>query len=350
MSILKPVGEFFALDIGTAAIRVVQLTPQSKSGSWTLQKFGHSTIDPKIAGSDSPEGQRKLGEVILTTLNQSGIKTRDVVVNIPSGKTFATVVDLPKMTAQELKVNVRYEAEQFIPMQIDEVQLDYALLGDSPSDSEKSEVLLTSVANSYSESRLDMLETLGLNVIAMEPDSTAMLRAVLPQTSKESTLVFDVGDYATDLIVVKEGAPRLIRSIPVGFQTIVKTAAQNLSVDQNQASQFMLKFGLAQDRLEGQIYKAVDGTLDQFVSEISKSINFFQNRYPATPVSQVLVTGYGAVVPLFTEYVKQKLGLDVQVANPWSKVAVSEADKTKLAPIASQFGVVVGLAQRVSVL
>ncbi len=346
MSILKPVGDFFALDIGTTGVRVVKLAAQSKPGLWTLQNFGYSSVDPKISGSDSPEAQHRLGEVILSTIQQAGVKTRDVVVNLPSAKTFATVVDLPKMTPQELKINVRYEAEQFIPMPIDEVQLDYALLGDSPTDPEKLEVLLMSVASSYNEARLDMVESLGLNVVAMEPDATAMLRAVLPAAPQGSALVLDVGDFATDLIVTKEGTPRLIRSIPLGLQSLIKTAAQNLSIDQNQAAQFILKFGLATDRLEGQIPKAVDGTMEQFVSEVNKSMNFFQNRYTAAPVTEIVVAGYGATIPMFSEYIAQKTSLKARNAQAWGSVVVSEAQKTALAPIAAQFGVAIGLAQR----
>ena len=346
MSILNPVGEFFALDIGTTAIRIVQLSRQQKSGVWSLVHFGYAPIDPKIAGSDAPEDQRKLGEIILTAIGQSGIKTRDVVVNIPSNKTFATVVDLPKMTPQELKTNVKYQAEQFIPMPIDEVKLDFALLGDSPKEPEKSEVLLTSVANSFNEVRLDTLETLGLNVVAMEPDSIAMLRAILPEGSTGSTLIFDIGDLTTDIVAVKDGAPRLVRSVPIGFQSIIKAAMQNLNIEHNQAEQFIVKFGLAKDRLEGQVPKAIEGTLEQFVSEIKKSANFFQNRYNTTPITSTIVAGYGAVIPLFTDYIKEKTELETSLANPWSKVQLSESDRTKLAPVASQFGVAIGLAQR----
>lgn len=349
MKLFNTVGDFFALDIGTSAIRIVQLSKQGNE-SWLLQRYGYAPVDVKVSTSDAEEDQRKLGEVILTALGQSGIKTRNVVTGIPSNKTFATVVDLPKMTPQELKTNIPYEAEQFLPMKMDEVKIDYAVLGDSPVSAEKSEILITSVANDYSEPRLDMLENLGLNVVASEPDSIAMLRAILPTNTTGGVLILDIGDASSDVVVVKDGTPRLVRAIPVGFQALVKTAAQNLNVEQAQAEQFILKFGLAQDRLEGQVIKAIEGILDQFASEIQKSINFFQNRYAATPVTSVVIAGYGAAIPLFSDYVNQKLSVSSALANPWQKVQVSSADKDKLSPIATQFGVALGLAQRSHVL
>jgi type IV pilus assembly protein PilM len=346
MKLINTVGDFFALDIGTSAIRLVQLSKKGNSDSWTLEKYGYAPVDPKISGSDAEEDQRKLGEVILTAIGQSGIKTRDVVVGIPSSKTFATIVDLPKMSPQELKTNIQYEAEQYIPSKIDEVKIDYALLGDSPVNPEKSEVLITSVANEYSEPRLDMIENLGLNVLTLEPDSIALVRAVLPANSTNGLLIVEMGDTSSDIVVVKDGAPRLVRAIPIGFQSLVKTAVQNLNIDQNQAQQFILKFGLAPDRLEGKVVRSIDGILDQFSSEINKSVNFFQGRYANTPVSSVLLSGYCTAIPLFSEYINGKISIQSQLANPWQKVQLSAADKDKLSPISSQFGVVLGLAQR----
>ncbi len=344
MGILNKVGDLFALDIGTTAIRIVQLA--SSGNGWSLLRYGYAPVDIKVSTSDALEDQRRLSEIITTALGQSGIKTRDVVVGIPSNKTFATVVDLPKMTTQELKNNIRYEAEQFIPMSIDEVKLDYALLGESPVDPTKTEVLLTSVANNYSEMRLDALESVGLNVVATEPDSIAMLRAVLPADTTGGVMVFEMGDVSSDLVVIKDGAPRLVRAIPVGFQSLIKAAIQNLNIEHNQAQQFILKFGLSPERLEGQVVKAIDGVLEQFVSEIHKSITFFQTRYTDTPVSSIYIAGYGSAIPLFTEYIKQKVAIATMIANPWQNVQVSPADKEKIAPVATQFSVALGLAQR----
>lgn len=350
MKLLNTVGEFFALDIGTTAIRIVQLARQGRGDSWSLVKYGYAPVDPKISASDAAEDQRRLGEVIMTALGQSGISTRDVVVGIPSNKTFATVVDLAKMTPQELKINIKYQAEQFIPMPINEVKLDWALLGDSPAGADKSEVLLTSVANAYNEARLEMLESIGLNVVASEPDSIAMLRAIFPADTTGAAMVFDVGYGASDLVVTKNGAPRLVRSIPVGLQTLIKSAMSNLNIEYNQAEQFILKFGLAPDRLEGQVIRAVEGALDQFVTDINKSIGFFQNRYTDTPISTIYIEGYGAAIPLFKQYIQQKTGLSTELANPWQKVQMSSGDKEKLQPIAMQFGVALGLAQRTKVI
>jgi type IV pilus assembly protein PilM len=125
-----------------------------------------------------------------------------------------------------------------------------------------------------------MLESIGLNVIAFEPDSFALARALTAADSQLPQMVIDVGNRATDLVVVASGAPRLIRSIQTGSESIVRTAAQNLNVYDKQAEQFVFKFGLGKDKLEGRVYEAVIGTVDVLTAEIEKSIKFFQTRYP----------------------------------------------------------------------
>jgi type IV pilus assembly protein PilM len=344
MKMFSSVGDFFALDIGTSAVRIVQL---SRSGDmWNLDKYVSVPVDVKIANSDSLEDQKKLAEVITTAIGQSGVHSKNVVLGIPSSRVFATVVDLPDMPSAELASTIKYQAEQFIPMSIDEAKVDWAILGKSAKDVTKNEILLASVANTFSEQRLDLVEGLGLNVLAFEPDSVALCRSLLPAGQAGGRVILDFGDLATDLIIALGDSPRLIRSIPTGFRTLVKVAAQNLNIQEQQAMQFVLKFGLQPDKLEGQISKALEATMSQFVAEIVKSVKFFQTKYPDTPVSELLLSGYGSMIPAMDMFVSQKVGVNARIASPWTRVRVPDAQQTELQRVAAEFGVAVGLAQK----
>lgn len=344
MKMFGSVGDFFALDIGTTAIRVVQLS--RTSGGWSLEKYASVPVDMRLSGSDSPEDQRKLSEIITTAIGQSGIREKNVVLGAPSTRTFATVIELADMPPAELASTIKYQAEQYIPMSLDEAKVDWAVLGKSSKDPTKNEVLLASVANSFSEQRLDLVESLGLNVVAIEPDSIAVCRALLPVGSTGGRVVLDFGDVTADLIVALGDSPRLIRSIPTGLRSLVKASAQNLNIQEQQASQFILKFGLQPDKLEGQIVRSLESTMAQFVSEVVKSIKFFQTKYPEVPVAEMLLSGYAATIPGFDTYLSQKVGLPTKLATPWQYVRVPQSDQTALQDIASQFAVAVGLAQK----
>jgi type IV pilus assembly protein PilM len=344
MKLFSSVGDFFALDIGTTAVRAVQL--KQSGDSWNLVRYGAAPVDIKVATSDAPEDQKRLGDIITNLLTQTGITERNVVLGIPSNKMFATVVDLPDLPSQELASTIKYQAEQYIPMSIDEAKIDWAILGKSLRDPHKNEVLLASVANKFSESRLDLIEGLGLNVVAIEPDSLALVRSLVPHTSKDAHMIIDFGDFATDIVLVLDRAPRLIRSIPVGKETLVKAAEQNLNIDANQATQFILKFGLYPDRLEGQILKSLDATLDQFIVEVTKSVKFFQSRYPNVPLNSIILSGYTLSIPAFGEYIAGKSSLQTIAGNAWSNVRFSNAQRETLLQVAPQFAVAVGLAER----
>lgn len=344
MSLFSSVGDYFALDIGTTAVRVVQL--RGSNGNWSLEKFASVPVDIRVSGSDAPDDQRRLGEIITTAIGQSGIKSKDVIVGIPSNKMFATVIDVPDMPANELAATIKYQAEQYIPMSIDEAKVDWAVLGKSINDQTKVEVLLASVANSFSENRLDLIEGLGLDVVAIEPDSIALSRSLLPVGVKDARLIIEISDFSTDIIMTYGDAPRLIRSLPSGLQTMVKATAQNLNIQPPQAAQFIMKFGMQPDKLEGQVVRSLTNTVDQFVSEIVKSIKFFQTRYPKIPVGGMIVSEYGVTVPGLATYIAEKVGLPAELGNPWQKVSLSSAMQTSLQDQAAQFAVALGLAER----
>ena len=119
-----------------------------------------------------------------------------------------------------------------------------------------------------------------------------------------------------------------------------------MNVQEDQARQFILKFGLAPDRLEGQVYRAIESTLDGFAAELVKSIKFFQTRYPNTSVGEILLSGFSAVVPQLGAYLTAKTSVPSSVANPWQRVHVAHGDQQQLNAVASEFAAVIGLAQR----
>lgn len=344
MKLTKGMGDFFGLDIGTNAVRVVQL---SRSGQgWNLTHYGYTPVDSKITSGDSPESKRRLGEAILTAVGQSGIKTQNVAIGLPSSKTFTTIIDIPKVSEQELKATMKYQVDQYIPMPIDDAKVAWALIGDSLRSQGHYEVLLTSVAKVYAEDRLEFVEGLGFNVIAEEPDPIAMARALIPTAGDEARLILDIGENSTDLVVTYSGEPRLVRTVPTGLGSLVRAAVQNLNVQDTQARQFILKFGLAADRLDGQVLRAIDSVLDNFSSEVTKSIKFFQTRYPGLPIGSILLSGFGALIPMMDSYISTKTGVLTSLANPWQRVNVSQAQQQQLAPVAAEFAVAIGLAQR----
>lgn len=344
MALFSSTSDFFALDIGSTAMRVVQLRGGGQTRA--LVRYGSMSIDRGITQSDSPAHQVQLMEALKQLIAQTGITTKNVAVGIPSTRMFTTVVDLQNLAEKELEKAIKYQSEQFIPTAIADSQLDWSVLGPSPVDPNKAEVLLASVTKKYAEGRLNMLESAGLNVIAMEPDGFALARSLVPTVNMDANLILDMGANATDLVLLYNGAPRLIRSIPIGGDTLLKAAEQNLNVDEKQAMQFVYKFGLVQDKLEGQVLKALSNTIDSLVSEVEKSIKFFTTRYHNVPVVKIIVTGRASVLPEFPVYLVNKTNIAVEIGNSWINVAYPKTSYNDLMSVSNQYAVAVGLAER----
>lgn len=344
MSVITGVKDFFGLDIGTSAIRLVQL--RGSGPVKALTKYAMVPVDTKTVLSDAKADQQKIAQIIKELVSKSGVSTKNAAVGLPSNKIFTTVVDIDRLSGNELGKTIKYQADTLIPTPLDESKVDWALLGDSPVDANKYEVLLSSVPNSYIEARLDLLEDIGLNVIAFEPDGLALARALIGHDQHNPQLVIDMGVMSTEIVISANGGPRLIRAIPTGSEAVIKAATQNLNIDEKQAEQFVNKFGLATDKLEGQVYKSIIGVIDILVSEIEKSIKFYNTRYPNAPLEKIIVTGGASVLPEFPIYIANKFGLNVEIGNAWKNVTFPESRQNDLMAISSRFGVAVGLAER----
>lgn len=344
MSLITGVSDFFGLDLGTTAIRLVQL--HGSGPARQLVRYAHTPVDSNVAVSDSNADQQKLVQILKELLGQARITTRNVAVGIPSARVFTTVVDIDRLSPSELAKTIRFQADSLIPTPLAESKIDWAVIGDSPKDKTKVEVLLTSVSNEFVEKRLDILESIGLNVIAFEPDNLALARALVAPGTATPQMVIDVGNKSTDLVVTVNDAPRLTRSIPTGTEAVVRAAMQNLNIEQKQAEQFVFKFGLSKDKLEGQVYQAILSTVDLLVTEIEKSIKFFQTRYPNQKLDRIIVTGGASTLPEFPSYIANKFGVNVEIGNAWRNTSFPSDRQNELMAISNTFSVAVGLAER----
>lgn len=347
MNLTRGVGDFFALDIGTNSIRLIQLS-QDQSGGFSLQKFAYVPVGQDFAQDSSELGKRKMGETILGAMKQAGIRTKNIALGLPASQTFTTIIETPVAPLNEIRNTIKYQADQYIPMAVEDAKVDFAVLGLSPNDKTKAEVLISSTAVAFAEEKVALLEQLGLNVIAQEPEPLAMARALIPVDQEKAAMIIDLGERSTDIVIVYKGVPRLVRTIPGGLSTFVRTVTTTLEVPEDQARQFILKYGLAQDKLEGKVFQVLDSTLETFSQELMKSVRFFQNKYVGLAVSNVVLSGFAGIIPFIAEYIEVKTGITTTQGNPWQFVKVTPEQRKVLLPVASEFGVAIGLAERMN--
>ncbi len=343
---MKLFGEdtsFVGIDIGSTAIRMVEL--RRGHGAPSLVAYGSVEVPANVAASDAKADQDKIVELLKQLLKQNNVAVKTAVVGLPSAKVFATVITTPKLSPAELAKAVRFQAEQYVPMDVSQVKLDHAVLGQS-ADGSQLEVLLIAAPNSASNKYLSILEAVGMEPVALEANSIAAARALMPHPPADGVVLIDFGSLDADIGIFLDGTPRLMRSVPVGEQVLVRAVAQNLGLNEVQAEQFTYKFGLTQSKLEGQVYKALKGTLDTLVAEIEKSVKFFNGRYPGVKLEKLVITGRMAALPELAPYIANATGMPVEFGNAWSGVNYPQSEGDKLLSVSGEYAAAVGLAGR----
>ncbi len=345
MNLLHGVGDFFSLDIGTNSMRIVQLSGNSQHG-WTLQKYAYIPITQQLTQDSSELGRKRLGEAILGAVNQAGIKTKNIAIGLPAGKTFTSVVETETLPEKELVKSFKYEVDKYVPMAMSDAKVDYTILGPSPNDPAKTEVLVSSVAKEYAEGTMEMIEKTGLNIVAMEPEPLAMARALTTPGAIDAVMVVDFGEESTDIVITYKDKPRLVRSIPGGIDTLIRAIANGLNVRMDQARQFILKFGLDANQVEGQVFRILNTHLENYAAELAKSMRFFQTKYINGKVGGIILSSYASTIPLFPEYIESKTGVPTMKGNPWQFVRTTAEQQRILASVSNEFSVVIGLSER----
>lgn len=343
MGMFSSETDYFGLDIGSGAIRVVQM--RAGGGKPALVTYGDVQVPNNLTTSDAAADREKMAAIIKQLVRDARISSKNVVAGLPSSTVFAAVITTPKLTNAELDKAIRYQADQYIPMNINEVKLDWSVIGRSQDDKEL-EVLLVAAPATAAQKYLEIMEHAGLEIMALEANATAVARALVSPNTQLAVIVLDIGQTSTDISIIYNNAPRLIRSIAVGGLTFVRAVEQSLGLDQAQAEQFTLRFGLTQTKLEGQVLKAIKPSLDSLLAEVDKSTKFFLNRYQGVKVEKVILTGTAAGLPELPTYLSTTTGLPVEIGNAWLNAAYPSSLQDQLMQISSQYAVASGLAQR----
>jgi len=334
--------EFFGLDIGSSAIRLVQLRRGGEHPA--LVAYGALPVPSNLTSSDSKMDIDKTADLVRQLVRENRVALKNVVVGLSANKVFATVITTPKLDNSQLAKAIRYQAEQYIPMALEQVKLDWAVI-DQSKDGKQLEVLSVAAPNSAIDKYVAILEKAGLEPLALEANATAVARALMPVNNLAVVLV-DFGSLDSDISIVWNNAPRLIRSVSVGGTTLVRSVAQNLGLDEVQANQFTFKFGLTQSKLEGQVFKAIKPTLDNLVSEVEKSTKYFLGRYPDVKLEKLVVTGAASSLPELGPFLANSTGLPVEFGNAWINVSYPSALQDKLMGLSVEYAAAVGLAGR----
>ncbi len=345
------------IDIGTASIKIVEL--RKKTNRFVLDNYGLFELRGIKTGS-SGENMPLLGQSILRlpdeeivwgikeVIKRASMKSKDVVASIPSFSTFSTVIEMPYVSEQDLEKVVPFEAKKHIPIPLDEVVLDWSIIGNSNQGPQKTplinvDVFLAAVPKQETARYRKIIASAGLNLIALELENSALIRALLGN-DLGSTAIINIGGRSTSIVIVDGGYERVGHNYEIGGFEITKSIARSLNISLERAEELKKKFGLKQSD-ENIINEAMISLVDMMVFETKKTITNYEAS-KNLKVSRTLLVGGLTNMPSFVNYFKDKLGREIFVGNALSRVVYSNLLNPIIKDIASIFAVSIGLAMR----
>lgn len=340
--------DLIGIDIGFSSIKAVALS--HKESPPKLIGFGMTPSPQPGIISDADLDLEAVAASIKTLLAQLNVSIKDVIIALPESHIFTRVVyDLPYLTDDELAQAIKYAAEEFVPMPITEVNLNYQIIFRSPQKGPKSRTVVFVVASPKTlvDKYLKILTMADIKPLAIETELIAASRALVSfNPFSPTTLIIQLGAVATDFAVVSEGLILLTRSIATGGVALTRAIAQSLNFELIQAEEYKKVYGILEDQLEGKLFQILKPIVDVILNEAKRVIQGHESQNPQRAIKRVVLTGGGAQLPGLVIYLANALGLEVQEADPWQAVTKDSDMKKRIANSSPEYSVSVGLALR----
>ena len=319
----------FGLDIGHNTIKVMQLELASgkkpKVLGYGMGKFpAVAILNGVVANYDAIS--KAMYELFKNHLTGS-VYTHRVACSLPTSHTFSRLMKVPTMDDSDLKEAIRMEAEQYIPMPIDNLYIDHEIINRSP---EGIELSMVATPKSIVDSYMKLFEALELEPIALEPSMNATSRvfAIADASHTEPSILIDFGAVAIDLAVFDK--TMIVNStLPGGSELMTKLIIQKFEVEEAEAYQIKSKYGIGVSEKQQQVNEAIQPMLDILVKEIRKIMRYYNERVGQSnrKIAHIVTSGGGATMPGLNQFLSQQLGLPAKTLDPWQNLDFGQLKK-----------------------
>ncbi|HUD18861.1 MAG TPA: type IV pilus assembly protein PilM [Patescibacteria group bacterium] len=333
------------IDIGSHSIKLIEF---AKEGNQIALMAAGSVPTPPKALTSSVQADLEAVSVALKQLvKDTGTKSHEVNIALPESKVFTRVIEVPQLSARELTSAIKWEAEQYIPLPLDQVNVDFTVLRESKdTGTNKMEVLLVAAPKALMDKYLTILEMSGLTAIAAETEIIATSRAIARSIPNVRTvMVVSLGAQTTDIAILRSGILVFTRSVSAGGEAITRAISQNLDFTMTQGEEYKRTYGLQKDKLEGKIVNATKPIMDTIINEMKRAVAFYEEKYKDQHVETIMLSGGTARLPGMVVYIAESINVEVQMANPWIGI-VRDKRFNVLSTEGPNFCIAVGLALR----
>ncbi|MDI7258743.1 MAG: type IV pilus assembly protein PilM [Thermodesulfobacteriota bacterium] len=336
------------LDIGSSSIKLVELAEGKHA--YKLQNLGIAPLPPEAIVDGALMDSVTIIDTIQELISSTKSKTKDVVTSVSGHSVIVKRITLPFMSESELEESIQWEAERYIPFDINDVNIDFQILGSSIENPEVMDVVLVAAKKDIINDYVSVIIESGLNPVMIDVDSFALenMLSVNYEIDKEETVaVANVGASVTNINILKKNVTAFTRDIFKGGNQITEEIQRQLHIDYEEAEK--IKVGSKIDAASQPVIQDVLRTASEsLAAEIGNSIDFFQSTTTYEKIGKLYLSGGGSKIKDFDIILQQQIGLPVEIVNPFKKIEFSEKnfDLEYLREIGPMTAVGVGLATR----
>lgn len=312
----------FGFDIGHGSVKIIELKKDKNKVS--VNGYGSIQFDPVAIQDGEIVDFEIVAKAIKELFNSKligNIETSSAAVSLPVTHTFSRVVTLPILGKSDLIEAIKLEAEQYIPIPVDDLYIDYQIIEQTNTDQD---ILLAAAPKRVVDSYINLFNILGLEVAILEPSILSVTRLVKhAENADVPTLVIDLGSMTTDLIIV-DGSVRVTGTIKFGGNNITSAIATTLNIDEKEAHILKTKYGLDPSKKQAEITDALNPVISKLVSEIRKVVRYFEDRSEdrksSSKVEQIIILGGGANLPGFSSHLTGVLRIPTRLCSSWQNI------------------------------
>ena len=356
----KRTQDIIGLDIGTHSVKVICLKADYLVNIGVVEISGDALSGLPLEARDN-----LLINAIKRVLLENKISVKNAVTSVSGDGVIVRYITLPKMTDKELKATIKFEAEPHISFDIEQVIMDYQILGDKVEEEvKKIDVLLVAAKKDVIQKHLSILEAVGLTPVAIDLDAFALEESyefTYPDEKTGSVALIDIGATFTNVNIVENGISRFTRDILIAGSNFTKVIQRDLRVDYKKAETLKREKGmiLLEEEVETtgapeeneeamQIAEAISGPIHELLAELQRSFDYYQAQTHERSIMKIVLSGGSARLKNIDKFFSHELKIPVQIDNPFAKLQInpkvySQEYIEKVAPL---FSVALGLAVR----
>ena len=346
---LRKKSKLIGIDIGSSSIKVIQLT--DNDNGYTLSRFGMTPLAPEIIVDGTIMDSVRCVEVLQNLIKEQSLTTKDAVISVSGHSVIVKRVSLPQMTEDELAESIKWEAEQYIPFDINDVNTDFQILNTyiDPDGKPQMNVLLAVVKKDKLTEYTSLVIEAGLKPVIVDIDAFAlenMYGVNYEVKGDETVALINIGASLTNINILQNGMFAFTRDVSIGGNKYTESVQKDLGLSYDDAER--VKKG---DTIEGvdsfTLESVIENVSTEIVNEITRSFGYFKTASGNDKIDKIMLSGGSSKIKDLIDFLQKRLEVPVEIINPFRKINIPpEFDSNYINEIVPIAAVAVGLGIR----